>query len=64
MKFKVDKEACICCGACCAICEEVFEISDDDGVAVAKNIVITDEDVKQRAIDATEGCPTDAITKQ
>ena len=29
MKFKVDKDACIGCGACQAICEDVFEITDD-----------------------------------
>ena len=34
--FKVDKEKCIGCGACQAICEEVFEITDD-GYATAKN---------------------------
>ena len=47
MKFKVNSEACICCGACAAICEDVFEISD--------------EEVKEQAVEAMESCPTSAI---
>lgn len=60
MKFEVDKDACICCGACAAICEDVFEISDE-GFAVAKDKEITDEKIKDDAISAMEGCPTSAI---
>lgn len=63
MKFKVNEDACICCGACAAICDEVFEISDE-GYAVAKEIEVTDEEIKENAIDALEGCPTDAISKK
>ena len=62
MKFKVDENACIGCGACQAICDEVFEISDD-GYATAKDVEITDEEIKERAISAMEGCPTDAISE-
>lgn len=60
MKFEVDKDACICCGACAAICEDVFEISDE-GFAVAKDEKVTDEKIKNDAISAMEGCPTSAI---
>lgn len=60
MKFKVDKDSCIGCGACQAICEEVFEITDD-GYATAKDVEVKDEDVKENAISAMEGCPTSAI---
>lgn len=63
MKFIVDKDACICCGACQATCDEVFEISDE-GYAVAKDEKITDEKIKQKAISALEGCPTDAIHEE
>ena len=45
MKFKVNKDACIGCGACQAICEDVFEITDD-GYATAKDVEVTDEEVK------------------
>lgn len=62
MKFKVDENACIGCGACQAICEEVFEITDD-GYAVAKNEEIKDKEVKENAISAMEGCPTSAISE-
>lgn len=63
MKFKVDENACICCGACASICDEVFEISDD-GFAVAKDENITDEEIKENAISAMESCPTEAIKKE
>ena len=43
MKFKVDKDAFIGCGACQAICEDVFEITDD-GYATAKDVEVKDED--------------------
>ena len=59
MKFKVNQDTCIGCGACQATCGEVFEINDD-GIAE----VIVDEiseDVKEDAIDAKEGCPVGAI---
>lgn len=61
MKFKVNSDACICCGACAAICEDVFEISDDEGYAVAKDVEVTDEEVKEQAVEAMESCPTSAI---
>lgn len=60
MKFKVDKDACICCGTCEAICDEVFKISDE-GYAIATEEKITDNKIKEKAICALEGCPTDAI---
>lgn len=62
MKFKVNEDNCICCGACQAICEDVFEISDE-GYAVAKDVEIKDEETKENAISAMEGCPTSAIIK-
>ena len=35
MKVKVNEDACISCGACTAICEEVFEFNDE-GISIAK----------------------------
>ena len=29
MKVKVNEDACIGCGACAAICDEVFEMNDE-----------------------------------
>ncbi len=62
MKFKVDENSCIGCGACEAICEEVFKINDE-GFATATDEVITDEETKQNATEAMEGCPTSAISE-
>ena len=38
MKVNVNKDACIGCGACAAICPDVFEM-DDEGLST----VITEE---------------------
>ena len=59
MKLEVNKDICIGCGACAAICPDVFEI-DDDGLAVSVTNEIN-EDVMEDAIDAKEGCPVNAI---
>ncbi len=59
MKLKVDKSLCIGCGACQATCPDVFEI-DDDGFATTIVDEIDDE-FKEDAIDAKEGCPLSAI---
>lgn len=60
MKVKVNPDVCIGCGACQAIAPDVFEVSDETGVA--KEI---SEDVKEEfvedATDAKEGCPVNAI---
>ena len=60
MKFEVDKDICIGCGACQAICPDVFEI-DDDGLA--KVVTNPNEEILEDAIDAKEGCPVNAINK-
>ena len=61
MKVKVNKERCISCGACQAICPDVFYF-DDEGIAEANNEEIK-TDIIDDVIDALEGCPTDAIEK-
>ncbi len=67
MKIKVNKDLCIGCGACQAICPEVFEFSDE-GYAVTKEdnneLETLENDVKEEAVDALEGCPTGAIFKE
>ena len=60
MKFKVNSETCICCGACASLCKEVFKITDE-GYAIAKEDEINDEEIKENAVCAMESCPTDAI---
>lgn len=55
MKVSIDKEKCIGCGSCAAICSEVFEI-DGDKARVKKS---TTE--KICAKEAEEACPVQAI---
>ena len=59
MKVKVNKDTCIGCGACQAICSLVFEY-DDEGLMDVKTSNLNDE-VKDDVIDAMEGCPVGAI---
>ncbi|MCK5149160.1 ferredoxin [bacterium] len=61
MKFKVDQELCIGCGACEADCPEVFELDDD------KSQVILDpvpKELQASALDAEESCPVQAISHE
>ena len=59
MKLKVDQNVCIGCGACQAVCPNVFEVDE-----VAKVIVdeVPEEEV-ENATDAMEGCPVLAISE-
>ena len=65
-KIVVEPERCIRCGACVSMCGEVFDFSDE-GYAVTKeenNILDKmDENIKDDALDALEGCPTSAIVE-
>lgn len=62
MKVKVNQEACIGCGACTSIAEDLFVINNEDGLSSVK-----DENVpagkEQEANDAIEACPTGAIVE-
>ncbi|MCS7135359.1 MAG: ferredoxin [Candidatus Aenigmarchaeota archaeon] len=53
----VDKDICIGCGACIAVCPQVFEMGKDgkSQVREQKNIKCVDEAIK--------ACPVGAITK-
>lgn len=59
MELKVNQDVCIGCGACQAVCPDVFQINDE-GLATT---IVDDikDDVKEDAIDAKEGCPVGAI---
>ena len=59
MKSKVNGEICIGCGACAAICPDVFEINDD-GIAFTKDVA-ENNDSNEDVIEAVESCPTGAI---
>ena len=59
MKVLLNREACIGCGACAALCEDIFEI-DNEGLSVVKKNEVKDEDIELTR-DAIESCPTGAI---
>ena len=69
MKVKVNKDACIGCGACAAICDEVFELNDEglSEVKVEENsenkeeFVSVKEELQDEVRDAADSCPTGAI---
>jgi ferredoxin len=55
-KIKIDKEKCIGCGACQAVCPDVFQL-DDDGKAKSLFGSTDIECVKE----AADSCPVQAI---
>lgn len=59
MKVEVNRDSCIGCGACAAICSDVFEI-DDEGLSVVVTEDVSDVQ-KQEVQDAADSCPTGAI---
>lgn len=61
MKIKVNQDACIGCGACASIADDLFEINDS-GLSQAK-VDEVPEDKVQAAKDAIDSCPTGAISE-
>lgn len=62
MKIKVNQDACIGCGACLAISEDLFEMNED-GLSQAK-VSEVPEDKKDQANEAVKSCPTGAIVAE
>jgi len=58
MKFSVDREVCIGCGACESTCPDVFE--QVDGKSHVKLNPVP-EAYRGDALQAEEGCPVGAI---
>ncbi len=56
MKVKIDKEVCIGCGSCVAICPDVFELNDNNKAEVKE-----EESGSACIKEAEEICPVDAI---
>lgn len=59
MTVKVNRDACIGCGACAAICDSVFEI-DDEGISTVVDETVSEEN-QEEVQDAVDSCPTGAI---
>ena len=53
----INKEKCVGCGACSAVCPEVFEMTDDGKAKVKSGAKKDAKCIKQ----AIESCPSDAI---
>lgn len=62
MKLKVNEDVCIGCGACAAICPDVYDINDN-GYAYVK-VEVVEKENEGDALDAKEGCPTGAIVEK
>lgn len=59
--FKVN-ENCIGCGACTAVCPDVFELNDD---GLAQNFLgDVPADLEESAKEAAESCPVGAIVNE
>lgn len=66
-KIKVNEDICISCGACVAICNEVFEFNDDMKASTIdgnNDLDKMDDNTKDDALDALEGCPVSAIFEE
>lgn len=59
MQPKVNKETCIGCGTCAAICPDVFKISADGKSEVIPGDYTSKENLINQAKDA---CPVQAIS--
>lgn len=61
MKFKVDQDVCIGCGACVSNCPDVFKMVD--GKSQVK-LTPVPENLQADAISAEEMCPVQAISHE
>lgn len=60
MKFLVDQNLCIGCGACEETCPEVFELVGDTSHVKLDPVP---EDLQESAFAAEDGCPVGAISR-
>lgn len=61
MKFKVDQELCIGCGACESRCPEVFELVDEKSTVKLDPVP---SEYLESGLDAEDGCPAGAISHE
>lgn len=59
-KLVINKDTCIGCGTCVALCPKVFKLTDDNKAEVIDQTADSPENI-QNAIDS---CPVTAISYQ
>jgi ferredoxin len=61
MSIKIDKEKCLGCGSCTAVCPDVFEMDNENKAHIKEGKEDADDQCVQEAIDI---CPVQAIEKE
>lgn len=59
MHASIDRDGCIACGQCSAICPKVFRMADDGFAEVYAQVT---EETLEKAQEAAEFCPVSVIT--
>ena len=59
-KILIDREACIGCGSCTAVAQEIFEMDENFKAKLKKKEDFTEEEIKL-AQEAVDMCPVKAI---
>ena len=62
MKISIDKEKCIGCGSCVAICPDFFELDEENKAIFKENKEENNKDDKC-VQETIEICPVEAIEK-
>ena len=70
MKVTIDRENCIGCGACEAVCPEVFKLADDGKSSIAEKYQkdgpdkgeIDEEELASCVESARDSCPVEVIS--
>jgi ferredoxin len=60
MPIVIDEEECVGCEACVEVCPDVFEMNEDEEIAMVKDPDSTAECVEE----AIDNCPNEAISKE
>jgi len=58
MAIKIDREKCIGCGTCPAVCPNVFKMDEENKAIVFDEKGDSEENIKM----AADSCPTQAIS--
>ena len=61
MKIKVDKEECIGCGSCSAVCPDVFDLNDENKAIMKDTNSDQGESNNECVKEAIDVCPVDVI---